>query len=507
VKAQTQGQNMQDTSKIESIVYNLDKLPTLPSIAMRILRAVRNKESGIKEIGEILATDPTLSAEVLKAINSHFYSLPNKITSVPHAVNLLGSQTVKSLALSFSLVKNLQSKEANGFDYVDFWKTSLTGAVSAKILTEKILPHFAEDAFFLGLIHNIGTLAMNQCMPKQYQLVMNETKGSSFTCSEAENRFFGFNHMMLGEYMTKSWGLPEAFTTPILHHHGLDDIEIQEPNTDVMTKLLRLSSLFIDLSNYKENKASTTFAQIEYLLHNYGIKDKLPIVEDIAKEIHLKTMNVFPLFNIKVDEDTDYFGIIEEARNELINLSSDFMAQLCEQKKQIENLSKQAMTDSLTSLLNFNAFHKCLDKEIERAQRYKHNLCLIMADIDHFKNINDTYGHLAGDHVIKTVAQFFQDVVRTSDSVARYGGEEFAIILPEISKADAMIVAERLREKIDSMHFEHDNQPISVSLSFGISFMKPGNIADKIELIKKADTALYQAKKAGRNTCKCNDTG
>jgi diguanylate cyclase (GGDEF)-like protein len=130
-----------------------------------------------------------------------------------------------------------------------------------------------------------------------------------------------------------------------------------------------------------------------------------------------------------------------------------------------------------------------------------------MADIDHFKNINDTYGHLAGDHVIKTVAQFFQDVVRTSDSVARYGGEEFAIILPEISKADAMIVAERLREKIDSMHFEHDNQPISVSLSFGISFMKPGNIADKIELIKKADTALYQAKKAGRNTCKCNDTG
>jgi diguanylate cyclase (GGDEF)-like protein len=274
-----------------------------------------------------------------------------------------------------------------------------------------------------------------------------------------------------------------------------------------MIKLLRLSSLFIDLSNYRENKASTTFAQIEYLLNKYKFKDNLPIVEDIAKEIHLKTMNVFPLFNLKVDEDTDYFDIIEQARNELINLSSDFMAQLCEQKKQIETLSKQAMTDSLTSLLNFNAFHKCLDKEIERAQRYKHNLCLIMADIDHFKNINDTYGHLAGDHVIRTVAQFFQDVVRTSDSVARYGGEEFAIILPEISKADAMIVAERLREKIDSMNFEHDNQPISVSLSFGISFMKPGNIADKIELIKKADSALYQAKKVGRNTCKCNNTG
>lgn len=147
---------MNEIAKIESFVCNLDKLPTLPSIAIRILNAVRNKEAGLKEIAEILATDPTLSAEVLKAINSHFYSLPNKITSVPHAVNLLGNQTVKSLALSFSLVKNLRSKEANGFDYVNFWKTSLTGAVSAKLLTKKILPSFAEDAFFLGLpVHKI----------------------------------------------------------------------------------------------------------------------------------------------------------------------------------------------------------------------------------------------------------------------------------------------------------------------------------------------------------------
>ncbi len=497
---------MKETSKIESIVHNLNKLPTLPSVAMRILNAVRNKKTGLKEIGEILATDPALSAEVLKAINSHFYCLPNKITSVPHAVSLLGSHTVKSLALSFSLVNNLRSNESNGFDYFNFWKTSLIGAVSAKILTEKILPNFAEDAFFLGLIHNIGTLAMNQCMPEQYQLVLNETKNNLFLYSDVENRVFGFNHMQLGEHMTKSWGLPESFTTPILHHHGLDDIVIQEPNIDVMTKVLRLSSLFIDLSNHKEKKAATTFAQLEFLAKKYGFKDKLPI-DEIAKQIHHQTMNVFPLFNIRVDEDNDYLKIIEDARNELINLSSDFMEQLCEQKKQIENLSKLAMTDSLTNLLNFNAFHECLDKEIHRARRYKHDLCLIMADIDHFKDINDNYGHLAGDHVIKTVAQFFQDFLRTSDSVARYGGEEFAAVLPEISNTNAMLVAERLREAINSMQIEYENKVIPVSLSFGISFLKPNKNVNKIELIKEADSALYQAKGAGRNICKCYDTG
>jgi diguanylate cyclase (GGDEF)-like protein len=182
------------------------------------------------------------------------------------------------------------------------------------------------------------------------------------------------------------------------------------------------------------------------------------------------------------------------------------MEQLCEQKKQIENLSKLAKTDSLTNLLNFNAFHESLDKEIQRAQRYKHNLCLIMADIDHFKDINDTYGHLAGDHVIKTVAQFFQDAMRTSDSVARYGGEEFALILPEISATDAMIVADRLRKALDTMQIKLENQPISVSLSFGISFLEPNRNINKLELIKEADSALYQAKRAGRNICKCYDT-
>ena len=496
---------MEETSKIESIVHNLNKLPTLPSIAMRLLNAVRNKETGLKEIGEILATDPTLSAEVLKAVNSHYYGLSNKITSVPHAVNLLGGQTVKSLALSFSLVKNLRSNETNGFDYVNFWKTSLIGAVSAKILTKRILPNFAEDAFFLGLIHNIGILAMNQCMPEQYQLVINETKDRSFAYSDAENRVFGVNHMQLGEYLAKSWGLPESFTMPILHHHGFEDIVIQDPNVDVMTKLLRLSSLFIDLSNHKEKKASTTFAQLEFLAEKYGFQDKLPI-DEIAKQVHQQTIDVFPLFNIKIDEDKDYFQIIEDARNELINLSSDFMEQLCEQKKQIENLSKLAKTDSLTNLLNFNAFHESLDKEIQRAQRYNYNLCLIMADIDHFKDINDTYGHLAGDHVIKTVAQFFQDAMRTSDTVARYGGEEFAIILPEISDTDAMIVADRLRKAVNTMQINHENQPISVSLSFGVSFFEPNRKINKLELIKEADIALYQAKRAGRNICKCFDT-
>jgi diguanylate cyclase (GGDEF)-like protein len=163
------------------------------------------------------------------------------------------------------------------------------------------------------------------------------------------------------------------------------------------------------------------------------------------------------------------------------------------------------MRDALTNLLNFHAFHEALEKEIQRAKRYGHHLGLIMADIDHFKAVNDTYGHLTGDYVLKEVAKFLQNFLRTSDMVARYGGEEFAIILPETSQKDTILVAERLRESIESLSIEYENQTLAVNLSFGIAYLETSRSKSKTDLIKEADIALYQAKREGRNRCRCFD--
>ena len=124
-----------------------------------------------------------------------------------------------------------------------------------------------------------------------------------------------------------------------------------------------------------------------------------------------------------------------------------------------------------------------------------------MADIDHFKEVNDNNGHLAGDHILKVVAQLLKDFLRITDTVARYGGDEFVIILPETSLNDALTVTERIRKAVDSTDFRYENRIISVSLSFGISSLNSSRKASKTDFIKEADDALYQAKKAGRNTC------
>jgi diguanylate cyclase (GGDEF)-like protein len=345
---------------------------------------------------------------------------------------------------------------------------------------------------------------MNQCIPEQYKLVLKEKDRHLCSYHEAENQVLGFNHMQLGEYLAQSWGLPETFSVPIGQHHEFEDREVENPHIDIIARLLKLSSLFIELNNFEDKRFFVAIAQLDVLVKRWGFKDRLQI-DDIVKQIHSQTMNVFPLFDLEIAEDKDYFRLIEDARNALIHLSSDFMQQLFEQKKLIQSLSEQTMRDSLTNLLNFHAFHEALDREIQRAKRYGHHLGLIMADIDHFKAVNDNYGHLAGDYVLKEVAGFLRNLLRTSDIIARYGGEEFAIILPETSQKDTILVAERLRESIESLSIEYENQTLAVNLSFGIACLEPSRSKSKTDLIKEADIALYLAKREGRNRCRCFD--
>ncbi len=157
-----------------------------------------------------------------------------------------------------------------------------------------------------------------------------------------------------------------------------------------------------------------------------------------------------------------------------------------------------AIRDSLTSLHNRRYFNERLLDEVERARRYGDSLSLIMCDIDHFKRINDTYGHPVGDEVLCWVAETLRKGLRKTDVISRYGGEEFAVLLSNAGRDQAFAIAEKLRRSIEECPFVHRESPIAVTLSFGISTF--GVDSRKFEgLIESADKALYKAKAQGRN--------
>jgi two-component system cell cycle response regulator len=168
-----------------------------------------------------------------------------------------------------------------------------------------------------------------------------------------------------------------------------------------------------------------------------------------------------------------------------------------ESEKRYKELS---IVDELTGLFNKRYFNQNLQREIERAERYGHPLALIMMDIDNFKHHNDTYGHADGDKVLEKLGGVIAESVRANDVACRYGGEEFAVILPETSGEDAIVVAERIRTSFFGVDFyPNPDEKVNKSLSLGIAQFAKGD--NKINLIERADENLYEAKKQGKNRC------
>ncbi|MBN7771300.1 GGDEF domain-containing protein [Marinobacter daepoensis] len=163
-----------------------------------------------------------------------------------------------------------------------------------------------------------------------------------------------------------------------------------------------------------------------------------------------------------------------------------------------EQLARLSMTDRLTGLLNRGTWENLVDAEFERFRRYGQATSLVMFDIDHFKSVNDNYGHLAGDEVIRHAAQITRNNVRQSDSAGRYGGEEFGIILPETDTESARVICERIRDAIENGVVNTTAGNIQYTISMGIAQLtdSPENY---MQWMQKADEALYKAKQGGRN--------
>jgi diguanylate cyclase (GGDEF)-like protein len=158
-----------------------------------------------------------------------------------------------------------------------------------------------------------------------------------------------------------------------------------------------------------------------------------------------------------------------------------------------------ALRDGLTRAFNKKYFLDRLETEIAYAARHKATLSLVMFDLDHFKHINDNYGHLAGDYVLARISKLSMGTVRTEDVFARYGGEEFAVICRGVSLSSAGILAERLRILVEASVFEHESIRIPVTISVGVASLPDVAIETATQLIAAADEALYEAKRGGRN--------
>jgi len=183
--------------------------------------------------------------------------------------------------------------------------------------------------------------------------------------------------------------------------------------------------------------------------------------------------------------------------------SCEWLEQIRELRQQVNELSALVATDALTGLYNFRHFKTMLQTEMDRSKRSGIPTSLAMVDLDHFKRVNDKYGHEIGNQALQHLAGILMSEVRTTDIVCRYGGEEFAMIFPETHLNLAVKVADRIREEIAGQPLQIEGQEISITASMGLSVYMKTSILDIEEFIESVDKYLYEAKQSGRN-CICH---
>ena len=249
-----------------------------------------------------------------------------------------------------------------------------------------------------------------------------------------------------------------------------------------------------------EGIAGTVFMERKPIITNLGSADP----RFISKEILSNTKSLLCVPLVAKGEVIGVINITNKKHNKLFNQKDlEFIESLANQAAiAIDNakLYELATKDGMTKLYIYRHFYTLLENEIRRCSRYKRNMSLVMMDIDNFKRINDTYGHLIGDAILKRLAMVLQETVRKVDIPARYGGEEFVVILPETDKENAAIIAERIRKNISEITVDiNESVTISPTVSVGIAQYSTDGQEPK-ELINAADTALYYSKHNGKNT-------
>jgi diguanylate cyclase (GGDEF)-like protein len=213
----------------------------------------------------------------------------------------------------------------------------------------------------------------------------------------------------------------------------------------------------------------------------------------VPMKIKDQVIGVIELINSYEESDFDENDIL------LISSIADFAAIALENARNYKLINELVITDDLTGLYNSRQFGKLIENELKRSSRYGEQFSLIFLDLDHFKGINDTYGHLVGSRMLGEFGKLVGNHIRSSDMAARYGGDEFAVILPHTGKMQAVNMAGSLLEAMKETHFvSDDNVPIALTASFGVATF-PDDANCPGDLIKAADSAMYDAKAGGRS--------
>ncbi|MCC5882779.1 MAG: diguanylate cyclase [Halomonas sp.] len=470
-------------------------LPSLPAAAARVIAIARSPEPRLTDYSRIIEQDPALTLRLLSMANSAFYVRGgNPVSNGLDAVSRIGLDATLSIALSFGLPRHAVSK---GIDHEYLCQRAIIAASAAQELAEHLCPNEASQLFTTALLQDIGILAFEALDGDAYTAGIPELRQHQ-RLSEVETQRYGCDHALVGAWLAASWGVPSSIAAGIIESHG--DLADGDPR-----KLcLRLSCRIADC--WLAADSATAFSALLRQLASLASLD-IVMLMTVMQELQHRLPSLARLFEITCPPAIDSTHLLAEAKELLFEQNLRMTIRLAEQQRELEALhashvvlDEQHRTDHLTQLANRPWLEKRLEQHFDCAKRARQPLSVMFIDLDHFKRINDRFGHRFGDEVLIHFAAALNNMVRESDIAGRYGGEEFLVIMPNTHREQAGLLAERIRVYLASQPLaQAGGNPLHVTASIGIVDLDDGAFESAAALVDAADKAMYSVKHDGRD--------
>ncbi len=493
-------------------IANADNLPSPPTVATEVLMLTQRDDARFEELAEVISNDPALAAKILKLANSAAFRRGAAVSSLEVAGMRLGMKTLRLMALSFSLTETIprDGEDDDPFNYVAYWRYSMTTAVAGRALARLLRNPKADEAFMCGLLGRFGQIVMAQAIPEEYRAAVMKVH-SRLPTAEVERDVMGYDFHDVGGALLKSWSVPGVISDTVRHYGTPGVVDGLDADTQTLIKIMtvaeHMAGVICDHDAQKGAALKQAHAAAEEM---FGIVEA--DLDSCIIDMEEAVSETASLLSTQV-EAREYREIINKARQQMMHISLDNAIDLeasqsrtRELEDKYKELEEIAATDGLTGIANRAHFDHILHEVVNErlVAQSGQSLGLLILDIDHFKIFNDTHGHQLGDEVLVSVGEALRQNVRGTDLAARYGGEEFIVILPNTTMLELRAVAERLRKAIENVAISHGGETLHVTASFGGACLQQvQGTDDGPALVALADACLYRAKDTGRNRAVC----
>ena len=433
-----------DTKLLEDILA-CPSLPSLPAIAVQVIELTNDPDVSMDELAELIQTDQAMSARILRTVNSSFYGLRERCTTIKKALVLLGLSPVKSLALGFSLVSSIDKDQQPGFDYSAYWRRGLFTAVAAKSIADAARLPEADECFISGLLQDIGMVAMLQTLKGDYVELLESVEGDHHRLAKAELQRYDAQHADIGATLATRWKLPAELTVPIKYH---ERPTAAPEDHAVISKAVALGNIAHDVVTEED---STPYLRQFYRKCTQWFEIDEDGADEVLKRFAEATKEMSDLFNLDTGDSVDPETLIAQAEETLIKIAEEEPERAPGFDRLHGLLQGDERNDPLTGLPNAAGFESLLATAYQSAEESGSPVSLIQIFLDGLTTICDAVVLLSSDAVfIRAIAFLQQQFEPMGGIVCRAGTGIISIVLPDTRENQVISGVNQFRAQFEA---------------------------------------------------------